>query len=488
MCIMFMLNKMHSKIQPKHKTKKSPKKHLKSVLIFCVCVALGSMILALMLAWAYEHEYRRLVYPGITIDAIDFSGQNHQQIVDYWQNRNLPLTASRFTFIYEDKIATISAMKLDLGYDATLSATQALSIGRTGNFFTDLYQKCLAFHQGINLSPMLRWKNEEILNVLNSLAQDIDRPAQNALFEFKNNRVTAFKISAPGQKLDVESAQKDFRSQVEQLVKNKSTFGNLTFHLNVVPLAPQIRTEQVNDFGIQELLGMGESYFRGSIAGRIHNIALAASRINGTLIPPGETFSFNRTVGDISAATGYKQAYIIKSGRTVLDDGGGVCQVSTTLFRAALNSGLPIIERHAHSYRVGYYEQGKVKPGFDATVYDPRYDLKIKNDTQDYILIQSDADTANTKLTFELFGKKDNRQIDISSVRLWDPLPAPPDLYQDDPTLPAGTIKQVDWAAPGIKAAFDYQVTRDEEVLFKTTFFSNFIPWQAVYLRGTGPN
>ena len=99
------------------------------------------------------------------------------------------------------------------------------------------------------------------------------------------------------------------------------------------------------------------------------------------LIPPGGTISYNEIVGDISAATGYQPAYIIKDGRTILGDGGGVCQVSTTLFRAGLSAGLPILERHPHAYRVHYYEEGGYKPGLDATVFAPGVDLKMKNDT-----------------------------------------------------------------------------------------------------------
>ena len=111
--------------------------------------------------------------------------------------------------------------------------------------------------------------------------------------------------------------------------------------------------------------------------------------------------------------------------------------------------------------------------------------MKIKNDTAQYILIQSEIDASTYQLTFSMFGQKDNRVVDISPVKLYDSKPAPPDLYQDDPTLPNGEVKQVDWAAPGIKASFNYLVTRNGETLSKDTFFSNFIPWQAVYLRGT---
>jgi len=198
-----------------------------------------------------------------------------------------------------------------------------------------------------------------------------------------------------------------------------------------------------------------------------------------------EIFSFNKSLGDVSADTGFEQAYIIKEGRTVLGDGGGVCQVSTTFFRAALNAGLPILERHAHAYRVHYYEDD-LGPGIDATVFDSTADLKIQNNTPAYLLIQSSVDLKKKKLTFEIYGTSDNRQVEMSKVRVWDQVPPPPDLYQDDPTLPAGTIKQVDWKAWGAKASFSYKVARGEEILTEKTFTSNYRPWQAIYLRGTG--
>ena len=237
--------------------------------------------------------------------------------------------------------------------------------------------------------------------------------------------------------------------------------------------------------GIKELIGKGESTFHGSIASREHNVALTAAKLNGVLVAPGDVFSFNQTVGDISAATGFQAAYIIKDGRTILGDGGGVCQGSTTLFRAVLDAGLPILERQAHAYRVSYYEQN-AKPGFDATVYDPTADLKFKNDTPGHILIQTKVDLVKNYLRIEFYGTGDGRKVSIGNIRLWNQTPPPPDIYQDDPSLPAGTVKQVDWKAWGAKAAFDWKVVRNGEVLQEKTFFSNYRPWQAVYLKGTG--
>ena len=130
-----------------------------------------------------------------------------------------------------------------------------------------------------------------------------------------------------------------------------------------------------------------------------------------------------------------------------MGDGGGVCQVSTTFFRAALNTGLPITERHAHAYRVGYYENDS-GPGLDATIFSPDVDLKIKNDTPGAILIQTEIDKENNLLYFRLYGKKDGRTAEISPVTVTSEQPPLPPLYQDDLTLKKGVTKQINFPPP----------------------------------------
>lgn len=325
------------------------------------------------------------------------------------------------------------------------------------------------------------FEQEKIASYTAQLARSIDRPPQNALFNFHQGRVVEFRPAQDGQELNQERTVQLLMDAFKGLEReeNKTALVNLPVNLT----KPQIATEDANNLGIKQLIGKGESWFKGSASSRIHNIKLASQRLNGLLISPGETFSFNQALGDVSAQTGFKQAYIIKEGRTVLGDGGGVCQVSTTLFRAALNAGLPIEERKPHAYRVSYYEQN-YQAGVDATVFDPTADLKFKNDTPAYILIQSYIDIPNYKLTFYLYGTWDGREVTISPSRIWDQVPPPPDFYQDDPTLPAGVIKQVDWKAWGAKVAFDWKVVRGNEVLQERTFYSHYKPWQAVFLRG----
>ena len=321
-----------------------------------------------------------------------------------------------------------------------------------------------------------------IQQYLAGVADSVNQAPKDAKFQFDetNGKVTEFVPAENGIALDTSASTELIYQALIKLVANQSVE---PIQLVFQTTAPNISLAEVNRLGIKDKLGVGASTFKGSIASRVHNVALAAARINGTLIPPGQEFSFVQAIGDISAATGYQTAYIIQDGRTQLGDGGGVCQDSTTVFRAALSAGLPITERHGHAYRVGYYEQD-AKPGLDATVYSPTTDLKFLNDTSAYILVQAAADTPNRRLTVTLYGTNDGRKSEIVDHVIWDVTPPPPDVFVDDPTLASGEVKQIDWKAPGTKAKFTYRVTRNGEILQDKTFTTVYKPWAAVYLRG----
>lgn len=325
----------------------------------------------------------------------------------------------------------------------------------------------------------LTLNHQKVTNYFKTIATSIDRPSQEPLFSVENTadpnrpKIKEFQPPVEGQTLNIPLA-------IDRLNEALLTSNKQLIELPVEITHP--KNQLVNDYGIKELIGRGQSNFAGSIEGRIYNVGLAAARINGVLVAPGEEFSFVNTVGDISAASGYKQAYVIKSGRTVLDDGGGVCQVSTTIFRAALNAGVQITNRVAHAYRVGYYEQG-YPPGIDATIFSPTVDFKFKNDTAHYILIQ--AKVVGTSLTIDFYGTSDGRVATVSTPVITSVTPAPPELRQDDPTLPKGTVKQVDWAANGANVVFTRKVERAGQTLYNDTFRSNYRPWQAVFLVGT---
>lgn len=431
--------------------------------------------------WWSNVIFKNRVYPAVSMQGIPMAGKTKEDVEAYWLSKNKSFENLRIQLTFETTIATLSGSQLNPGFDASLSATQAYVVGRSPYYLSNLNDR--VFKKKITLTPVFTWNKDAVKTVLQTLSDDINIPYQDALFRFSGGKVISFKPSKNGRAVNEQKTLQLIDDAMQKAAAGGAT--DIIISIPVDTTVPTSKTTDVNNFGIKELIGRGYSQFSGSIPGRIHNVALAAAKLNGVLIKPGETFSFNQTVGDISAATGYQSAYIIKDGRTVLGDGGGVCQVSTTLFRAALNAGLPIVERHEHSYRVHYYEDGGFKAGLDATVFDPTDDFKIKNDTPNYILIQTMTDTDNLNLTFELYGTSDGRKAEIFNHNVWGSTPPPPDLYQDDPTLPKGVVRQVDFAAWGAKASFQYKVMRDGKTVNEQTFTSNYRPWQAVFLRGT---
>lgn len=315
------------------------------------------------------------------------------------------------------------------------------------------------------------------------LSKSLNKEPQDAKFEFNEGKVKEFLPGKDGVEVNKTLTSMLLKETVKKLINDESKSENIEIAVNRT--APKVTTEKVNELGIRERIGRGESYYQHSIPNRIYNVGLASSRINSALVPPGEEISFNKMVGEVSAETGYRPAYIISGGRTILGDGGGLCQVSTTMFRAAMNAGLPILERWGHAYRVSYYELNS-KPGVDATVIAPSKDFRFKNDTPGHILIQTINDPKSLHLVIEIYGTSDGRVAIVTEPKVWGITPPLPTIYQDDPSMPAGSMKQVDWAASGAKASFDYKVTRNGETLQEKTFSTTYRAWASVFMRGTG--
>ena len=323
----------------------------------------------------------------------------------------------------------------------------------------------------------------KIEEYVDGLSESLNKAPQDAKFEFSEGKVKEFAPSKDGVEVNVKLTVENLHNGIVKLLGTENKNENI--EILVIRTPPEVTTEEVNKYGINERIGRGESYYAHSIPNRIYNVGLASERINSALVPPGEEVSFNKMVGEVSGATGYRPAYIISGGRTILGDGGGLCQVSTTMFRAAMDAGLPILERWGHAYRVSYYELNS-KPGVDATVIAPSKDFRFKNDTPGHILIQTINDPKALHLVIEIYGTSDGRVATVTEPKVWGITPPLPTIYQDDPSMPAGTMKQVDWSAPGAKASFDYKVVRNGETLQEKTFSTTYRAWASVFMRGTG--
>ncbi len=259
----------------------------------------------------------------------------------------------------------------------------------------------------IKKGAMLFIHEDKINKYLTTIAKDIEAEPQNGRLRMTSEgKLQIVQKSKDGYYLNEEGSL----GQILNAFKTNPSEKNIPLITHFVE--PEISTDNIQALGIKEKIGEGQSNFRGSPNNRIFNIKLATSKFDGVLIKPGEEFSFVKTLGPVDEKSGYKEELVIKKNETIPEFGGGVCQVSTTMFRAALNSGFEIVERRNHAYPVQYYSP----QGTDATVYIPRPDLRYLNNTSAYILIQSSI--IGTILKFEIYGTSDGRQVELDGPRV----------------------------------------------------------------------
>jgi vancomycin resistance protein YoaR len=308
------------------------------------------------------------------------------------------------------------------------------------------------------------------------IAAEVARPPRDAEFRFDagSNSLVAIVDSELGRRLDVTATV--------ALIEATAAGDQRSMPLPLIEVRPTIANEDAPGLGIVELVGEGQTSYAGSSSARITNIAVGASQFDGLLIAPGETFSFNDYLGEVTKEKGYEEGIIIWGNTTRSDVGGGLCQVSSTAFRAAFWAGLPIVERWPHAFRVSYYEPPK---GLDATIYSPSVDLKWVNDTGHYLLIQTYVDREAKTLTFRYYGTNPGRTVEMEGPVESNPLSHGPPVYREDPTLAKGQTKQIEWAKDGLDVTVYRIIKRDGVEVQRDTFFSRYQPWQAVFLVGT---
>jgi vancomycin resistance protein YoaR len=285
------------------------------------------------------------------------------------------------------------------------------------------------------LSP--HFKEEKLKDVIMHLAPDINRePANAVLGQGENNTIIETKPGANGIEINTDET---YNALQKNILTNPET------EVAVSETLPAISKESLEHIGITQFLAKGESNFSGSPKNRISNIKVGAAKFNNVFIEKDAEFSFVKTLGAVDETTGYKPELVIKKNKTVAEFGGGLCQISTTMFRAAVYSGLSITERFPHAYPVTYYNP----QGFDATIYPPHPDLRFINDTPGKILVQTAIE--KTKLTFSFFGESDGREVKLIG-----------------PTI---TEKKPDGS---MKTVLTQQVYKDGKLLKKKVFWSSY--------------
>ena len=314
------------------------------------------------------------------------------------------------------------------------------------------------------------------------LGKELDQAVQDARFSFNGGNLKVLRPSRQGRSLDQDA--------MVATVHAALLAGEHTVALPVAVVDPTVPSTDPQSLGITEVIDRGSTSFAGSIPEKKHNIQLAAQRLNGVVVPPGGTFSFNDSVGPTTIDSGFQWGFGITSGdsgpRTVPSVAGGICQVATTLFQPVFWAGYQLEERYWHLYWIpAYTSRGVV--GLDVTVDgDAGLDFKWTNPTKDYVLIQSDADDQN--IYFGLYGKKPPWKVQVDDAVITNRTPPDPKpIAQAEPTLPWGRTLMVETARDGFDAEVIRRVLpadggKPRELDLKSTYQ----PAHTVTLVGTG--
>lgn len=343
------------------------------------------------------------------------------------------------------------------------------------------------------LAPMLRFTRQlvngeytyvisidadSIKAILTPLVGQIDHPERDGRYSFDTatGQLIMTQPSTVGYQLNIT----DSITLIDQTLANGQSDAPLSVQVTN-PTVPNGATAE--QLGITQLIASESTYFWGSSVERRQNIRTAAANFDGLLIPPDSVFSMGKYMSDVTLENGYAEALIIYNGQTIQGVGGGVCQVSTTLFRTAFYAGLPINERNAHAYRVSYYEQGPggaVDPslsGFDATVYFPLVDLKFSNDTPYWILMRTFYDDATSSLTWEFYSTPDGRTVSADFSGPTDIVPPLEPIIKLNEDLEPGTVRRIDYPSEGATVSIDRMVTLSNGEQMIDTFTTNYQPW-----------
>jgi vancomycin resistance protein YoaR len=340
----------------------------------------------------------------------------------------------------------------------------------------------LVFSGGPGVPIDVQVDRDKVKTRLQQIATELNQAPQDAEITWANGAVQATKPSQDGRQMDVDAALPQVVSQIEA--------GQRSVPLAAAVAKPAIDSNNLASLGIREMIDTATTSFAGGLPQKIHNVKLAASRLNNKVVKPGEKFSFNKALGPTTLDNGYQIAFGIMGGegtdhKTVPSVAGGICQVATTLFQPVFWSGLQLEERHWHLYWIpNYASKGVV--GLDATVDEEvGLDLQFVNNTSSYLLIQSRTD--DSSVTFELYGTKPRWDVKVDGPTLTDQKRADPTpVIEQEPTLPEGQRIAVESARDGFTATFVRTVNAPDSAPRTLRLESRYDPSRNVTLVGTG--
>lgn len=431
--------------------------------IFLLCFLFLILIIFSIFTF-YNHNNSAIISKGIYINGIDVSNLTKQEARNKLENYYSDKLSNDITLTHNDYTTYIKTSEIDLSFDIDSAINYAYQCGKTNNIFTDNYQIFNAMINGINIMPTINYNEENLKKILNELSSELPDAVVESGYYIEGNNLIITK-GKDGYIIDANSTAEKIKQKLLNLnylnetieidtISNSPKEINLDEIYNkihkepkdayytsephtvypsengidfevsmdeaknilqtsdsecVIPLKilrPNITTNMIGGEAFPDLLATFSTKYAASNTNRTTNLKLAANKIDGYVLLPGETFSYNTVVGERTIAAGYKDAAIYENGKVVDGLGGGICQISTTLFNAVLLSNLEIVELYNHQFVPSY-----AKAGRDATVVYGVKDFKFKNSRSHALKIN--CSVQNGIASFQIWGFKEETEYDV---------------------------------------------------------------------------
>ena len=498
------------------------------------CAILLVLLIIFSTVFALININNSKIMKGVFINEIEMSGMSQEEAKSKIEALANEKMAKEMNVTYQEYSSTINATVLELNYDINAAIEKAASIGRRGNLIKNNYDilKTMLFNENINIDISL---NEDIAkttiadmeaNIPNALvlsgyyiedkqliitkgkrgtviddeafienikksyadlvstSTDIDFPVIEAdpdsinidkIHEevYKEPKDAYYKDEPFEIYPEVEGIDFDVEEAKKLLQEDKEEYA-----IDLIITKPKITINDLSEIAFKDVLATFSTRYDASNAPRTTNLKLAAGKINGTVLGAGEEFSYNRIVGERTIAAGYKEAKIYASGEVVDGLGGGICQISSTLYNAAVLANLDITQRRNHQFVTSYLPAGR-----DATVVYGSQDFKFKNSRKYPVKIEMTVANGMAKAT--IYGIKENPDYEVSiQTSTVSTIPFTT-TYQDDDTLPAGTEKVKQKGANGIVTQTYKIVKQNGNVISKTLLSKDvYNAMQKIILKG----
>lgn len=416
-------------------------------------------------------EWENKIYPGITVYGVDLGGLSKEEAISSLNEKlsNL-IMDKKLDVLVGDKKLELSYSEINPKYDTEAIAEEAFNYGKDGGVFAK--NSLIKNNDDINIEAKITYDEESLKVFEEKVKAEVNVEPKNATIEINSGNIVVTP-EVVGKQIDDEELHNKL---VENINGDPSSIVELTFELKEEQA--KIKAEDLNKI-TGKISGYSSNY-KDSGDGRVKNMQIAAQTVNGTVVMPGEEFSYNELIGDTTPDKGYEKANTYIGNEIVPDYGGGICQVSTTLYRAAMRANLRSTERMNHSLTVSYSE-----PGLDATVAYGVIDYKFKNSYDFPVYIQGYV--GGGTVTFNIYGNVEG--MGGKTYELVNEVHEkynPEVKYEDDPTMEEGTEKVVSYGMPGYKAS-SYQITYENgvEVDRKLIATDVYMTTNTVIKRGT---